>query len=282
MQIQNGDTTLNVETAGDETAPTLLLLHGITSSRHTWEWFVPTLCSRYHVLSLDFRGHGISGRAPGGYQLAGYVTDVVAVLEGLASAPALVVGHSLGGVTAAALAQRRPELVRAMVLEDPPLAVVSVDGDVADSPIFDAFRLMKATVPGVQAAGMPANAVAQMMAMMPTATGVPMGQVIFAEALVAMAAGLLEVDIAVLDPILDGTAESAFDPAQPIPVPTLILTGDPAMPDTVAIAAHVEPVLAASPLVAQHAVIGAGHQIHDTIASRGEFVREVESFLARF
>ncbi len=64
VQIDNGDVTLNVETAGDEAAPPLLLLHGITASLRSWEWFVPALADRFHVLSLDFRGHGKSGRPP--------------------------------------------------------------------------------------------------------------------------------------------------------------------------------------------------------------------------
>ena len=64
VQIENGEVTLNVELAGDESAPPLLLLHGITASLRSWEWFVPALSDRFRVLSLDFRGHGKSGRAP--------------------------------------------------------------------------------------------------------------------------------------------------------------------------------------------------------------------------
>jgi hypothetical protein len=120
-----------------------------------------------------------------------------------------------------------------------------------------------------------------MIGMTPTASGAMTSQVVIAEAIVAMASGLLDLDVSVLDPILDGTSTSAFDPSQPIPVRTLLLTGDPAMPDTVAIPSDVEPVLARSPSVEHHVVAGAGHLIHESIAGRDDFVRQVEQFLAR-
>ena len=104
---------------------------------------MPALAERFHVLSLDFRGHGKSGRATD-YQPQGYVTDAIAVLEQLASGPAIVIGHSLGGVTAAALSQQRPELVRAMVLEDPPLGSTETGADLEGHAISEGFRLMKA------------------------------------------------------------------------------------------------------------------------------------------
>ena len=41
MQVKNGDVILHVETAGDQSASPLLLMHGITASGRTWDWFVP-------------------------------------------------------------------------------------------------------------------------------------------------------------------------------------------------------------------------------------------------
>jgi len=282
MHINNGDVALNVESAGDASSPPLLLLHGITSLARTWQWFVPQLVDGYHVLSLDFRGHGKSGRAPGDYQPQRYVDDAISVLDQVAGAPAIVIGHSLGGVTAAALSQQRPDLVAAMVLEDPPLGAMDARGsDLHDNPVIEAFRMMKAAVPGAQAAGMQPDALAAMLAAMPTTTGAPMSDVVIGEAIHAMAAALLELDVTVLDPLLDGTAVTAFDPTRPIPVRTLLLTGDPAMPDTIAIPADVERVMEHSPLVERRVVSGVGHPIHDTVKTREEFVRQVEVFLAK-
>jgi pimeloyl-ACP methyl ester carboxylesterase len=282
MQIHNGDVALNVETAGDASAPPVLLLHGITSSVRSWEWFVPQLSDRYRVLSLDFRGHGKSGRAPGDYQPQRYVDDTIVVLEQVVSAPAILIGHSLGGVTAAALSQQRPELVKAMVLEDPPLGAMEMsDIDLHKNPVMEAFRIMKVSVPGAQAARMQPGALAAMLAAMPTTSGAPMADVVIAEAIHATAASLLELDVSVLDPVLDATAVTAFDSTQPIPVTTLLLTGDPAMPDTIAIPTDVERVLQHSPLVERRSMTGVGHLIHESIKSRDEFVRQVKAFVSK-
>jgi pimeloyl-ACP methyl ester carboxylesterase len=209
------------------------------------------------------------------------VEDAIAVLERAAGGPAIVVGHSLGGVTAAALAQQRPDLVRAMVLEDPPLGSMEEGSAAQGSSVLDSFRLMKEALPGVQALGMPAEAVADILAAMPTSSpGVSIGEQVERESVVGIAAGLLELDVSVLDPILDGTAQTAFDSKRPIPVTTLLITADPARPDAVGLPADIEPVVAISPLVRHHVVRGAGHLIHDEIAHRHEFVDQVEAFLA--
>ncbi len=123
MQIRNDDVTLNLTEDGDPAAPPLLLLHGITSFGGTWEWIVPELAERFRVLRLDFRGHGASDRAPDAYSSPGYVSDAIAVCEQVIGRPCIVMGHSLGGVTAAIVMQQRPDLIRAAILEDPPLGI---------------------------------------------------------------------------------------------------------------------------------------------------------------
>src|SRR3954469_10554661 len=121
VHVACGDLSLHVAEDGDPTSPPVLLLHGIIGSRSTWGWLVPDLGERFRVLRLDFRGHGRSDRAPGQYTADGYVADAVAALEQAAGRPCVLVGHSLGGATAGAIAQRRPELLSGVVLVDPPL-----------------------------------------------------------------------------------------------------------------------------------------------------------------
>ena len=103
-------------------APVLLLLHGLTDSGAGWTEAVRHWQDRFAVLAVDHRGHGESPRFTA-EQLAGHpgdlmVDDTLGVLEQLPEPP-VVLGHSLGGAVALTAAVRRPELVRALVLEDP-------------------------------------------------------------------------------------------------------------------------------------------------------------------
>jgi pimeloyl-ACP methyl ester carboxylesterase len=106
---------------GPRSGPPLLLLHGVTSR---WQGFLsvlPALAQRWHVLAVDLRGHGKSGRVPGRYGVMDYVQDIVALIRHLDEGPAVVLGHSLGAMVSIGLGSESPADVRALVLEDPPL-----------------------------------------------------------------------------------------------------------------------------------------------------------------
>ena len=281
MEISNGDVTLNVAVDGPAAAPPVILLHGITSSIQTWDWMVSALAERYRVIRLDFRGHGGSGRAPDRYRLADYLSDAVAVCEQVAGRPCPVVGHSLGGGTAAALAQRHPELVTAIALEDPPLAVPRQSAQAVNSPLLEAFRLMRTSIPKLQASGVALEKLAEVLGRAPSGNGTPYAEVLHHDALVSMAAGMLDVDASVLDPVLENRMEPLFDPSQPIPVPTLVLPADPASPDTVARAEHLAQLVSSTPHAEVRVMAGSGHLCHDELGSRDTFFEEVSSFLGR-
>src|SRR4051812_41086378 len=112
---------LAYDDTGESGLPPVLLLHGVSSARSTWHRLVPTLDGRCRTPALDLRGHGESGHDPGTYTLEHYAPDVIAFLEDRVDQPVVLIGHSLGGVVAATVAQQRPDLVRAVLLEDPPL-----------------------------------------------------------------------------------------------------------------------------------------------------------------
>ena len=97
----------------------LLMLHGVGRAGRTFSSFATMLPERFHIRTLDFRGHGTSGRAGDRYRVVDYVLDAVAAVEAIGK-PVVVYGHSLGSLVAAALAACRPKLVKAIVLEDPP------------------------------------------------------------------------------------------------------------------------------------------------------------------
>ncbi|MEO6142380.1 MAG: alpha/beta hydrolase [Dermatophilaceae bacterium] len=117
---------LVVHQRGLESGPTLILLHGLGDSGACWPDAVRRWMPRYRILTVDARGHGHSPRWSADQLKAGVGEtlrdDMITLLEGLghpvAKKPVLI-GHSMGGGTAAAVAATRPDLVRAVVLEDP-------------------------------------------------------------------------------------------------------------------------------------------------------------------
>ncbi|MBI2325395.1 MAG: alpha/beta hydrolase [Chloroflexi bacterium] len=98
--------------------PPVVLLHGATLRSEDWENVFPRLATRYRVIAYDARGHGKSGRASR-YALDDLVADLMRLLKEVAKAPAILIGHSIGGATALVAAAREPSLVRGLVLEDP-------------------------------------------------------------------------------------------------------------------------------------------------------------------
>lgn len=101
--------------------PTLFFLHGLTDSGSGWPEAVRHWGASHAIVAVDQRGHGGSPRFTPAELEQGpgevFVRDAVRVLEQL-DRP-VVVGHSMGGAVALAAGVRRPELVRALVLEDP-------------------------------------------------------------------------------------------------------------------------------------------------------------------
>lgn len=113
----------------------VVLLHGVAALAATWWRIGPGLASQgWQVTALDLPGHGKMPRLDGALDLDGLATGVV---ERVSWPVDLLIGHSLGAVVALEVAHRRPDVARALVLEDPPgpttdpLAVA--DGIAADA-----------------------------------------------------------------------------------------------------------------------------------------------------
>ncbi|AWK09731.1 alpha/beta hydrolase [Streptomyces spongiicola] len=100
-------------------APGVLLLHGLMGRASHWAVTARWLAERHRAVALDQRGHGRSERpADGAFTRESYVADAAAAVEQLGLAPAVLIGHSMGALTAWQLAAERPELVRAVVISD--------------------------------------------------------------------------------------------------------------------------------------------------------------------
>lgn len=104
-----------VEFGGDG-AP-IVLLHGLMGRATTW-WRTARWLTRYgRVVGLDALAHGRNPwRGPACTE--DFVTDIARTIEAGRLAPAIVIGHSMGGLHAIALAASNPAMVRAVVVED--------------------------------------------------------------------------------------------------------------------------------------------------------------------
>ncbi|HEY3562462.1 MAG TPA: alpha/beta hydrolase [Kribbella sp.] len=109
---------LNVEVSGSADAPvTVLLVHGWTCSTRSWHNQVEGLPQilgpdAVRVVTYDHRGHGRSDAAPAGStRLEQLADDLLTVLdEVVGDGPVVYAGHSMGGMTLMAVADRHPEL----------------------------------------------------------------------------------------------------------------------------------------------------------------------------
>jgi pimeloyl-ACP methyl ester carboxylesterase len=97
----------------------VLLLHGGGQTRHSWKGTAGRLASAgWTAITLDTRGHGDSGWSPeGDYTMDAFVADLRAVAATL-RVPPIVIGASLGGLTALVAEGEHPGLLRALVLVD--------------------------------------------------------------------------------------------------------------------------------------------------------------------
>jgi pimeloyl-ACP methyl ester carboxylesterase len=125
---------------GDPSLPLLVLLHGFGDSFMTWDGWVRELKSRFHIISLDLPGHGLT-RAPQGSRLnAEGLADFVDAFAAQLTLPRFAVaGNSMGGGAAWQLAVRHPQRVDALVLVD--AAGFANDKPPSDVPL--AFKILR-------------------------------------------------------------------------------------------------------------------------------------------
>lgn len=97
----------------------VLLLHGVHGTADSWDATVQALNGALPALALDLRGHGESTWPETGYDVRTMADDVAAVVWKL-QAPIDVVGHGLGAAIALVLAAHHANVVRRLILSEPP------------------------------------------------------------------------------------------------------------------------------------------------------------------
>ena len=104
---------------GEEGAPVLVCLHGVTNHGRHFARLGEQLAGRFHVVALDLRGHGDSDWEPP-WNLEQHVADV---LEAAPPGPAAWLGHSFGGRIAYEVAAAAPDRVERLLLLDPAILI---------------------------------------------------------------------------------------------------------------------------------------------------------------
>ncbi|MHB1326597.1 MAG: alpha/beta fold hydrolase [Gemmatimonadales bacterium] len=112
------DATLRTLRAGTGDT-TLLLLHGFGESLFTWRAVVDPLAQHFRVVAVDLPGFGGSSKAEASYTLSDMTRRLSGFIDQWVPGPIVVVGHSMGGEIAAALALERPDRILGAVLIAP-------------------------------------------------------------------------------------------------------------------------------------------------------------------
>jgi len=98
----------------------VVFVHGYTGNSRNWALTIPALREEFRTISVDLRGHGLSGRltSEDDYALEVMASDVYELLKALDVSECVLVGHSMGGMVSQLLVLEHPEVVRALVLVD--------------------------------------------------------------------------------------------------------------------------------------------------------------------
>jgi pimeloyl-ACP methyl ester carboxylesterase/CRP-like cAMP-binding protein len=107
---------------GPQTGQLCILIHGWSSSWYALSPLLPLLSRRFRCVAIDLPGYGNSERLPRRTTIPDYAELVARLIQDLSDSPAVLVGHSMGGMTSITTALRYPQLVERMVLLAPTIS----------------------------------------------------------------------------------------------------------------------------------------------------------------
>ena len=148
--------TVHFQEFGEQTNPTLLLIHGYTASTYVWKTVAPKLAEDFHVVAVDLIGFGYSDKPVAfDYTIASQARMIERLMNRLGIGKATLVGSSYGGAVAATVALDYAERVEKLVLvgavtndealDNPVVKVASlpVIGEILTPFMLDSKRLSK-------------------------------------------------------------------------------------------------------------------------------------------
>ena len=136
----NGITLHYTRTGGNK--PPIILLHGLMLNGLCWTGLAQALAQDYDVIMPDARGHGLSSVPAYGYRYEDHANDIAGLIKALRLPPPFLLGHSMGGMTAAVVASRDSPLLRGLILADPTFLSPAVQREVHASDVADQHRNM--------------------------------------------------------------------------------------------------------------------------------------------
>ncbi len=188
--------------------PPVVLLHGLMGSGACWTPLARALEGEFDVVMPDARGHGGSSAPHHGYRYDNHASDVVGLIRGLSLSRPVLLGHSMGGMTAAVVASRGAGILRGLILVDPTFLSPERQREVRDSDVADQHR---------RALGLPkTDLVAESRARHPRRS---------AEIVALQAEARLKTRMAAFD-VLTPPNPDYRDVVSTIDVPSLLVVGD--------------------------------------------------------
>ena len=260
VALGNGTTLACLERPGGDVP--LVLLHGITDNALTWAPLLDRIDPRVRIIAPDFRGHGESDKPDARYDAEAYADDIRHLIDEAFGEPALVAGHSLGGVVAVQIGVTAPDRVRGLFLEDPPLYFVNDLNDTYQA-LFDGMVVMAKTL---QDGSRSADDWFEVMANAPDPYSGKPGIETMGEENIRMrldSIGMMRPKA--LEDALDGSLKWDTDSVlAKLACPVTLITGDPALG---AVMTPAESARAAGIVAGMRALEadGVGHLIHDTL-----------------
>jgi 3-oxoadipate enol-lactonase len=118
---------IDYSVAGAPTAPTLLFINSIATTRDLWARQVSRLAKSFRVITYDARGHGFSQVTAGDYTIEQLGRDALAILDDAGVESAHVCGISLGGITAMWMGVNAPRRVKSLVLANTAARIGSLE-----------------------------------------------------------------------------------------------------------------------------------------------------------
>jgi pimeloyl-ACP methyl ester carboxylesterase len=134
----NGIDIHYLRTGGDK--PPLVLLHGLTANGACWSPLARGFEAEFDVVMPDARGHGESSTPLTGYRYEDHAGDVVGLMQGLGLDAPVLLGHSMGGMTAALIAGQMGMTLRGVILADPTFLSPERQRDVYESDAVEQQR----------------------------------------------------------------------------------------------------------------------------------------------